>query len=857
MKSNQLPRFSSADRIKIFYYFFKDEKNLALRSLPLEDGISDETFSRYEVKIKRLIPLKNDRKEEDVVINSKFSSLCKLLFDFEKNIDYFGQEEVSKKLVKKNIEKQIVVLQELELLLFKSPKRLPHETLMYFPRFINAAVQVFEYEQRIPNTFISDDNEYDFFAENFFERSYEYLDRAVRCAFVTRKSDVVVKHTGVRSEYVYLYDTSNDSYLTELILHCEETNKEFLFATDFIKDHLAVQSLQELNIEGFFQLISSFSNNKRSLQDIEKQKELLLLPYVHEQMNDISKETDLNRHAIFSMFISAVREKFFVGYMHLNLCLVKLPQADLLSSTRAASSSATKNNATKAIDVIMKILVKRAKSQGMNMLAVAGLGAIAPGIGFILSLLFPEPKPLTKEEVSEMIDGKIKSAISAEKIKNLKNHFEAARETYVSFMNEDIPNLNIGIADKSKWFLGTPLEWERVISDFGPLKQFFLNGDKDHTDLMTQYYTHTLFGDFAGMYISLLYGKIKATPVNGTITATIDKLHRFLNDFDKYLKDLTDFTWNGTLYLYAIQRTKSLPGGTQSLAQYDPEGNAIYRGTHNRGEKCFHTLTMYGRPSAEQAPILFFLETRCRSFALINTLIRPLCEIYDTMTNEFNDFIKDNKIAGYPTQPFITESYLENTVYKTWYHEKMQKYYWGIKETRKQNLGFEDGFNFCGSRSNQEFYDASYAEELRFYPIEDNFVVADYTHSGPEEIISGNNVKLGVCDIASILSSGGDATVKRLIIPRWFIVDLYSDINFQGNKQRFNHGKHIDLNLRVKSMHVRFNMELRNGDPASLKNFIGSINATEMFGSRNGANLKDEFAKQQLISPLPTRKYPA
>src|SRR5699024_8873625 len=125
----------------------------------------------------------------------------------------------------------------------------------------------------------------------------------------------------------------------------------------------------------------------------------------------------------------------------------------------------------------------------------------------------------------DLINAKYKSAVNA----------YLQRMQYINNKNKDI-------ADKSKWDLGSPKDWESAINSFEDLKQYFFMNNYNF-----QYQTSDIFIYFVAMYLTLLYGKLQTYKEGEDVSVEKSMLDEFVIGWYNYLNKLAYQAWNATL----------------------------------------------------------------------------------------------------------------------------------------------------------------------------------------------------------------------------------------------------------------------------------------------------------------------
>lgn len=656
---------------------------------------------------------------------------------------YFGRDGMTSGVAAERLNRSLGRLQEAELAVYQ-PKGGTHQTLPCFPRFLYLSAQVLN--EGIESGFIDGKSGT---VQMFFDRADGYLERAMRSAFGERRLKINMELAGPRKELAYIYDHQTEESLTEWVPLTDDSAPVLLRTLDLLRDRIADAFVQTLPFAEMQAALVTVSGAGQAPTGWSELRELLMVPGLlpadeaPQGTSDAPESTPQGEEVVVTR--TAIRELLLprVGAQHVPELA---PDAQAPASLRVD----WKPMAQSVLAEFTNEVIKRQFTEvTKKLIATIPLGAVAPGIGILLDLIFPSEKPITKEEMAAEIDKRIKQALDQAYVEVIKLKFENCRKAFNMRM-QTVQNDNS---------IGAPQDWEPLLIVTGDLEGFLFAGDQTNPGDFTRYYlTHQLLTDAMLMRLHALYGKLQAAKPGDLIDAELDALKECYTGWFSYLERLLTFVWNNPREENDFVITKShyvSQGSAEKFVindHFNHKGAVVSESAH---ENRLSTEYPSRHDKAKLNVSLATIKQKARLFTALNTTFKSMCEVYDAAARKHQE-----KFGGYLPMALGP---LFNTRLAGSYFSSMNKF---AIDNPYSDGGGKDQFTWSPS-SRAGLYRRDY----------NDFSVTDlYVTTGSR---GGTYRFYSVGDYADLKRDGNDAQeMTEMRFPRGLRAFCYSEPNF-------------------------------------------------------------------------------
>lgn len=680
---------------------------------------------------------------------------------FSERAAYFGRDGMTPGVAAERLNRCLAKLQDAELAVYQ-PEGGPHKTLAYFPRFLYLSAQVLN-EGIESGSFDRKSGT----VQMFFERADSYLERAMRSSFRERRLKINMELAGPRKELAYLYDRHTEASLTEWVPLTRDSAPVLLRTLDILRDRVADAFVQKLPFAQWQAALATISGSWQAPTTWSELREFLMLPGLlpadeaqqgtsgaqeGTQQGDpqLGEKIVITRAAIRALLLSGVGAQY-----------VPELEPEVQSPVSRVDFKPLAQN---VLSEFTNEVIKRQFTEiTKKLIATIPLGAVAPGIGILLDLIFPSEKPITKEEMEAEIDKRIKQALDSTYVEVIKLKFENCRKAFnlrmQTIKNKD-ENQN---KPEAEWEVGPPADWESFITVTGDLEGFLFAADP-----IRCYLTHQLFTDAMTLRLNALYGKLQAAKPGHAVDVELDLLNTCYRGWYAHLEKLVDFAWHKTLggddFLREQDHTQSPGLGALFNPRY-----IIYDHYNYKNERWQvrhqHRLNAENTDKGKLGGPLNTINQKAAVYATLNTAFRSMCHVYDAAAHKHNEKFGTNL----PTALELFDWRLGDD----WYQGTMTNIV--NENTRYDDGGGRDFFTWSPMRG-------KYKRDGKDFLRTDLFI----------ETVSNSGTRrwYSVGDYPDLRLVGADAPeMAKMIFPRGFRAICYSEANFgqyldeNGNKR--------------------------------------------------------------------------
>lgn len=747
------------------------------------------------------------------VLNASFAEKKQLLLSLldnignELNLSQEKQQDHNKS--KEHLQKCLSLLKEIETQIC-AKNNYAYYTLPYFPLFLNISVNVFK---ACINTNIYNNTSPELVS--FFNRMQIYIEDVIETAFRERRLQIVM-HQVKNSRTVYLYDNHTKEDLTIRTAFREGIQFELIEAQEQLRDYIASNYMEILPINYISAALNMISGSQ-SFKLWSEYKERLIKPDLVKLLSTKDKPyiPPFNQDLLYTLMLPNIKQHFCESTVDTS----KISSLfNLKDDPDTPIPNVEKEVSKEVLAETLKSIIKTVlKDISLAVMLDTPLAALAPILGGIIELLFPNTPPITREEMLAAINKAIEKALDQLIVNEINAKFNNCTASYFSRM-EELRNKNKDVADKSKWDLGKPEDWDAAINILGDLEQYFFMQDYNF-----QYQTCEIFVPFATMYLTLIYSKLQTIPKGADVSVEKNMLDSFFTGWYNYLKKLANQAWNKTLDISDCQRIGcyDIPDhhsdNTTVYALSDTYNQKLYPNRKDLPNITYPTISDFSPDPSLLYYCMCMVETRFRLYATVNTNLRSMCAAYDVAVTKYNSMF-NSKL------PLATAAICDYQLGDSWYSKDMN--YSHEKNTHFAFDSGDDGIHYSyglpGTHDSLPDGRTNYVREDTFIQIGDDDPI--WHKSTSDKYFPGDYI----CDIKKGTS---------LKIPKGYRVFFYSKYNYKGSCTIIPDGGDKSYNYQIpsdfKSMKVRLDFGYWFDNPYS-KNYLRILNV-----KRDGDKVED------------------
>jgi hypothetical protein len=637
---------------------------------------------------------------------------------------YFGDDDSA--AVKAWEEAALAALRDAEFAICEPDGR-AFQTLPLFPRYLYLVAQLFR-QAPLAETQAAR-------ATELLARANIYLDLALESAFEARKSKIERRFAGAHSELAYVFDTATEESLTDWVVLTDDNAPTMNAALELMRSRVASAYTRRLPFEALQAALARVSKQPASMPVDD-----LLAWLAPETIAADSKQ-------LGSLLLPAAIARY-------------APELATEPSRSIISGDTIKNLAQEALSGSLTELMSKKASKTMaklikGTLMGGALGALSPAIGIVLNAIFPSEAPITQQEMEDEIKRQILRARIEDRVEAIENAFEDALVDYQTRMSI-IEGNNSGVAQQ-QWNLGTPEDWESVLSTTRSLETLSLVRP---TQYEIAYHIHKLVPEIVALRLTVVYGALQAagaaaataaqqpgaSPNAGQATITVFKGHveTTLQRWYAYLERLADHAYGPDVRNeddFRIQYT--LFKGWRVLDKFRKD-EPLSGLTGDSASKCIHRM----------------VTRRYAAWICLNTTILGMCQAHDKARQEY---IAKFSPTNLPIRNAVRDIY-DGKVAGKYRHELNS-----IKNETAKYFSSGGAYKHLAAPGLKPSIVTSTTEDY----TDDDLYVQITTSSGEVK-------RFGTGDFFDLVKLSGVNRVNTVRVPRGFVAIFYESNNCQG-----------------------------------------------------------------------------
>ncbi|MBP2170540.1 hypothetical protein J2125_003732 [Erwinia toletana] len=515
-------------------------------------------------------------------------------------------------------------LREAEMVLHHPEGEASYKTLPDFPRYLYLLTEILQEGVRLGA--LEEDDEV---VDDYYSHAEEYLSAAMNSAFDERRRQIRWNQSGANLDQVYIIDRHNQESLTYWVPLAGELSHNMLVVRDVLRDRIADDFVESLNIEQMQAVLAQISLPQHQLASwtVRREQIIYLEKYLNQPqpaaaaLENESATAGVDMKVVYGLILPQVRARYLPGVQYSD---INLSQSQPFDSIRVFPGNGEEIVRSQIAEQLKRLFnINFGPKFAKTILGASFLGALAPVVHLLLDLFWPKPKAITIEDVRAEIDKRLTEVLTQQHITNLKIRFQTVMQAYELRM-EVVENANRNEPDKTKWDMGKTSEWESVLNNFNELSTYFFTDQ-----FRVQYQVSPLFVLFATLYVGVLNATMITYKPGDKFTVIMSYFERFFNGWYHYMQQMSDMAWwdVNRIDWDNVDRVRGLPSQYYLVDLYSEKrlGGLIIQ----------YNLSGYDKFDRMADP-MDMLKGRIRMYLTANTQLRQLAQIYDDTVKAFN-----------------------------------------------------------------------------------------------------------------------------------------------------------------------------------------------------------------------------